>query len=209
MGFMNASCSFTRFRIVDDIPADFWSQVQQKLRQFAFKDIDEIPTERSLGWVCFDDMLDTQWHTAPPDKGGYLFFSLRLDTRRVPAGVIKKHHALALRAEKERQAQQGKTFISRERKKELKEQVLLRLRQRFLPVPAEFHVVWAADTGMVWFASTQGKMIDAFTDYFTQTFELNLEQLKPFELALSLVDDAVSTRLDTLEPTQFTSEVTL
>lgn len=206
MGFLNASCSFTRFRIADDIPADLWTQIPQKLKQFAFRDIDETADERSFGWVCFEDMLDSQWHTAPPEKGAYLLFSLRLDTRRVPAGVIKKHFALELRREKERNAQQGKTFISRERKKELKEQVILRLRQRFLPVPAEFNVVWATDKQTVWFASTQGKMVDMFTEYFIQTFDLHLEQMTPFDLALSLLDEKTSSRLDTLEPTHFAAE---
>ena len=51
--------------------------------------------------------------------------------RRIPAGVVKKHLALALRLEKERMREQNKTFISRERKKELKEQVMLRLRSAF------------------------------------------------------------------------------
>ena len=124
----------------------------------------------------------------------------------MPAGVIKKHVALELRREKERNTQQGKTFISRERKKELKEQVVLKLRQRFLPVPAEFNVVWATDKKTVWFASTQGKMIDLFTEYFTQTFDLHLEQMTPFELALTMLDEKAAARLDTLEPTRFAAE---
>ncbi|MDE7065120.1 MAG: recombination-associated protein RdgC [Desulfovibrionaceae bacterium] len=206
MGFLNAGCSFTRFRIVDPVPAELWGQIPQKLKQFAFRDIDEIPEERSFGWTCFEDMLDTEWLTAPPEKGAYLAFSLRLDTRRVPAGVLKKHLSLALRSERERIREQGKTFISRERKKELKEQVHLRLMSRFLPVPAEFNVIWATDNNTVWFASTQGKMVDMFTEYFTQTFDLHLEQMTPFGLALSLLDESEASRLDVLEPTSFAAE---
>ena len=206
MGLLNASCSFTRFCIVDSVPSDLWGQIPDKLKQFAFRDIDDLPEERAHGWCCFEDMLDMEWHTAPPDKGSYLLFSLRLDTRRIPAGVIKKHLALAMRTEKERNVEQNKQFIGRERKKELKEQVILRLRSRFLPVPAEFNVVWATDTGVVWFASTQGKMIDMFTEYFTQTFDLHLEQMTPYGLATSLLDAANIARLDHLEPTHFAAE---
>ena len=206
MGLLNASCSFTRFRIVDDVPADLWGQIPHKLKQFAFRDIDDTSDPSIHGWTCFEDMLDMEWRTAPPDKGAYLLFSLRLDTRRVPAGVIKKHLALALKAEKARNAEQNKAFISRERKKELKEQVLLRLNARFLPVPAEFNVVWATDTGLVWFASTQGKMLDMFTEYFTQTFDLHLEQMTPYGLAQTMLDEAALARLDNLEPTHFAAE---
>ncbi len=206
MGIMSASCSFTRFRLVDDVPQSLWGQLPEKLKLFAFQDIDNTAEERSLGWTCFDDMLDTEWHTAPPDKGAYIVFSLRLDTRRVPAGVIKKHLTIALNAEKQKMAEQGKKFVSRERKKEVKEQVLLRLRSRFLPVPAEFNVLWATDTGHIWFASTQGKMVQTFMDYFTQTFDLHIEQLTPYGLAASLLNDTSLTHIDRLEPTQFAAE---
>lgn len=203
MGFANSTCSFSRFRILDPVPAELWPHVPDKLKQFAFRDIDEIPEMQSQGWTSFEDMLDTDWAAAPPQKGAYLVFSLRLDTRRIPAGVVKKHLALALRQEKERMREQNKTFISRERKKELKEQVLLRLRQRFLPVPGEFNVLWATDKNEVWFASTQGKMIDMFLEEFLKTFGLHLEPLTPYNLAASLLDEESLIRLDQLEATQF------
>ena len=203
MGFVNSSCSFTRFRVLDQVSDQQWQSIPDKLRQYAFQDIDELPEMQTYGWVCFEDMLDRAWRTAPPQKGAYLVFSLRLDTRRIPAGVIKKHVALALRDEKERMEAQGKKFISRERRKELKEQVLLRLRQRFLPVPAEFNVLWNTVSNEVWFASTQGRMIDLFMEFFLQSFDLHLEQLTPYSLAERLLNEADMSRLDRLEPTEF------
>ena len=195
MGFCNASCSFTRFRIIDPISSELWTQIPDKLRQFSFRDIDDLPEMQAHGWVCFEDMLDSEWRTAPPHKGAYLLFSLRLDTRRIPAAVIKKHLTLALKAEKEKMQEQGKKFISRERKKELKEQVLL--------IPAEFNVIWATDRNEVWFASTQGKMIDLFMEAFLNSFELHLEQLTPYSLAETMLDEAAMSRLDRIEATQF------
>ena len=203
MGFANSTCSFTRFRILDPMPDALWPQIPDKLKQFAFRDIDDIPEMQAQGWVCFEDMLDSEWAVAPPQKGAYIVFSLRLDMRRIPAGVVKKHLALALRQKKERMREQNKTFISRERKKELKEQVMLRLRQRFLPVPGEFNVLWATDKNEVWFASTQNKMIDLFMEEFLKTFELHLEQLTPYTLAASMLDEESLIRLDQLEATQF------
>jgi len=203
MGFANSSCSFTRFRILDPVPAALWPQIPDKLKQFAMRDIDDIPEMQGQGWTCFEDMLDVDWVTAPPQKGAYIVFSLRLDMRRIPAGVVKKHVLLALKEEKKRMSEQGKNFLSRERKKELKEQVLLRLRSRFLPVPGEFNVLWATDKNELWFASTQTKMIDLFMEEFLKTFELHLEQLTPYNLAVSMLDEESLIRLDKLEPTQF------
>ena len=206
MGFVNSSCSFTRFRVLDPVTDDQWQSIPDKLRQYAFQDIDELPEMQAHGWVCFEDMLDSTWRTAPPQKGAYLIFSLRLDTRRIPAGVIKKHLALALRDEKERMEAQGKKFISRERRKELKEQVLLRLRQRFLPVPAEFNVIWNTTANEVWFASTQKKMIDLFMEFFLQSFDLHLEQLTPYSLAERLLGDTVMPQINSITATRFTGE---
>ncbi len=204
MGFSNSTCSFSRFRILDPVPDILWTQIADRLKQYAFHDIDNIPELEAHGWVSFEDMLDVEWLGGPPQKGSYIVFSLRQDLRRIPAGVIKKQLALAIKEEKQRMSDQGKKFISRERKKELKEQVLLRLRSRFLPVPGEFNVVWATDRNEVWFASTQDKMIDLFIEQFLLTFELHLEPLTPYNLAASLVNDEDLERLDKLEATQFT-----
>ena len=206
MGFCNTSCSFTRFRILDPVPAELWTQITDRLKQHAFLDIDDTAEMQAHGWVCFEDMLDNQWMSAPPQKGSYIVFSLRLDTRRIPSGVIKKYLALALQEEKARIQAQNKNFISRERKKELKEQVMLRLRQRFLPVPGEFNVVWATDRNEVWFASTQNKLIDLFVEKFLLTFDLHLEQMTPYNVACANLDEDSQVRLDQLEPTSFASK---
>ncbi|MBQ4077242.1 MAG: recombination-associated protein RdgC [Mailhella sp.] len=203
MSFQKASTSFTRFRIIDDIPADLWASVPEKLRQYAFIDIDDIAEERAFGWTNFDDMLDTEWRQSPPEKGDFLTFSLRLDTRRIPPAVLRKHVRLALRDEEERIKELGKKFIGRERKKELQEQVKLRLMGRFLPIPAEFQVVWNTQTGRVYFASTQTKMIEMFLDLFARTFELRLEQLLPYSLALSMFGEGISAKLDDVQSTKF------
>ena len=205
MGFANAaSCSFTRYRLLEQPTTTLWTQIPSLLKRYAFRDIDTLPAEeRSFGWTSFDDMLDLEWLIAPPEKGAYLAFALRLETRRVPPAVLKKHYALALREEKQRVAEQGKQFISRERRKELKEQVQLRLMRYFLPIPAIFDVIWATDSGLVYFASTQRKILDMFEEYFVKCFELPLEQLTPYGLAAASLTEHELTRLDTLESTNF------
>ena len=140
-----------------------------------------------------------------PDAGKaeYLTFSLRLDTRRIPPAVLKKHTRIALQEEERRIKEQGKKFVARERKKEIAEQVKLRLRSRFLPIPAEFQVVWNTQTSRIYLASTQGKVIELFQEQFTRTFDLHIEQLLPYGLALSLLGDDISARLDEVEATRF------
>ena len=204
MSFLKNSTSFTRFRINEEVPASLWQEVPDKLRQYCFKDIDDLPEKQSWGWASFEDMLDVEWKQNPPQKGGeYLAFCLRLETRRVPPAVIKKHVGLALKKEEEQIRQINKTFVSRERKKEIKELVLLQLNKRFLPIPAEFQVIWNTQSNEVWFSSTQSKMLDLFQEFFTQSFGLYLEQLTPYGLAEEILGEAGLAKLDGLQATTF------
>ena len=203
MGFLNASSSFTRFSIVDPVPEQLWADIPDLLKKGALLDIDELPEMEAKGWTCFDDYLDTQWVTASPHKGEYLAFTLRIDTRRIPAGVIRKHVTLALKKEKLANLAQGKTYISKERKKEIKEQVTLRLRQRFLPVPAEINVVWSIRRNEVWLASVQNKVIELFMQLFLDTFQLHLQQLTPSALAIQLMGEGQVETINRIEATVF------
>ena len=112
-------------------------------------------------------------------------------------------HQDSAQEEEQRIREFGKKFVARERKKEIAEQVKLRLRGRFLPIPSEFQVVWNTQTAKIYLASTQGKLIELFQDLFTRTFDLHIEQMLPYGLALSLLGEDVSTRLDEVEATRF------
>jgi hypothetical protein len=204
MSFLNNSTSFTRFRITDEVSEGLLREIPDRLRRFAFQDIDELPEDRAYGWASFEDMLDVTWSENPPRKGGdYAAFSLRLETRRVPPGVLKKHLGLALKREGEELRRAGKSYVSRERKKELKEQVLLKLKQRFLPVPAEFQVIWNISRNEIWLASTRRQILELFQELFALSFELDVERLTPYSLAALFLDDAALDRLNNVESTSF------
>ena len=206
MGFIASSCSFTRFRVIDPVPDGLWAEIPQLLKKGAFLDIDESAESQADGWVSFDDYLDTTWQAGPPQKGAYIAFSLRVDTRRIPSGVLRKHLALALKREKAENEKNGKKFISRERRKELKEQVQLSLRRRFLPVPGEFNVIWNTANNEIWFASTQTKMLELFVQRFLATFKLHIEQLTPPDLALSMLGDAAEADIHSADSVDYTMD---
>ena len=203
MSFLRPNISFTRFKLTEAAPAELWTSIPARLKQFAFVDIDHIPEERSFGWVNFDDMLDVEWTTSVPEKGHYLAFSLRLDTRRISPAVLRKHIALALRKEESRNKEEGKSFVSRTRKKEIKESVRAELLRRSLPIPAEFNVIWDTRQNIIILESTNAKIIDMFGNHFTASFDLELEQLTPYSLATHLLGENIAVKLDSLTPTAF------
>ena len=201
---MSASAGLTRYRIVEEeIPQSLWGEIEDRLKRNACRDIDASNEERSFGWVSFDNMLDPDFALCPPEKGSYLTFTLRLDTRRVPAAVLKKHLTLALNKALAELREQGKKFVTKEQKSEIREQVVLRLRARSLPIPACFDVVWDTDTQTVYLASTQPKLTELFEELFTHTFGLHLEPITPYFAARRFLGADNQAMLDAFEPTIF------
>jgi len=203
LAFFSSSVSLSRYRIMDEVSDQLLREAPERLVKHAFQDIDHTADERSFGWVCADDYLDSRWHTSPPEKGHFLVFSLRLDTRRVSPAVFKKHVTLAERAFLESITDPDKRFMSKDRKREIREQVMLKLRTRALPVPAVFEAAWDLRTHTVYLATTNSKVRSLFEDQFTLTFELALEPLTPFFLATHMLGEEVLSRLESLEPTDF------
>lgn len=204
MGFMSASVGLTRYRIVEEeVPQFLWAEVEERLKRNAFRDIDTSAEERSFGWVSFDNMLDPDFELCPPEKGAYLAFTLRLDTRRVPPAVMKKHVTVALNEAMRAMREQGKKFLTKEQKAEIRDQVELRLRARSLPIPACFDVVWDTNRQIVYIASTQSKLTELFEELFTHTFGLHLEPLTPYFSALRHLGSERQAVLDAFEPTVF------
>ena len=203
MSILSTSLGLTRYRVVDDVPDSLLREVPKRLQDNAFRDIDATTDERSWGWCNMDNMLDMDWAESPPEKGHYMCFSLRLDTRRIPPAVFKKHCMMALAKELEQAKAEGKAFIPKDRRREIKDQVMLRLRARSLPVPAVFDAVWNTQSGRILLACTNAKAKTMFEDHFELSFGLTLEPLTPFFLAMDMLGEAAASRLETLEPTSF------
>jgi DNA recombination-dependent growth factor C len=204
LGFLSASVGMTRYRIVEeDIPSSLWHEIEDRLKRNAFRDIDGSAEERSFGWVSFDNMLDPEFALCPPEMGSYLTFTLRLDTRRIPPAVLKKHVAVAMNQAMQAMREQGKKFLAKEQKAEIRDQVELRLRARTLPIPACFDVIWDTNRQRVYIASTQSKLTELFEELFTHTFGLHLEPLTPYFLALETLGAERRAELDEFEPTVF------
>ncbi|MFP4168209.1 MAG: recombination-associated protein RdgC [Desulfonatronovibrionaceae bacterium] len=203
MGFLSASIAYTRYRIMDEVPETLWSEITDRLKKKGFREIENTAQERGFGWVCFDEMLDSEWVTAPPQKADFLAFGLRLDTRRLPAAVLNKHFKIALKEKMKQFAEQGTNFITRNQKKELRDQIKAKLMTRTMPIPAVFDVVWDTREGLVFLASNREKIRELFTDLFLQTFELHLEPLTPYFTAQRMLPPRQAEMLDDLEPTGF------
>lgn len=167
-GFMSNSTALSVFQVNNPsaVTAD-------ALKKFAFRPIDtQKGEELAVGWTNMDDMLDTAWASSVPEKGEWLCFALRVDKRKVPGAILKKHFGEAL-------ATQGKHFVSRERKKELKEQLKLRLLANTEPAPASVDVVMNKESGQLLVASTAKGMLAHLTELMPRSFGVQIAPLEP------------------------------
>lgn len=144
------------------------------LRHHAFQSIDEMKSEaQSVGWTSIDDMLDTTWASSVPEKGEWICFALRVDKRKIPGAVQKKAYAEALKQELELMQEQGKPYVSRSRKAEIKDQVHHSLMGKTTPMPAMVPVALQQQTGLVLVGSTS-KMVELVEEYFQTSFGVTL-----------------------------------
>lgn len=109
-----------------------------------------------------------------PQKDFFFAFSFRIDERRVAPALLKKHLRLCTDKEHEEFKSRGKRFISRERKKEIREEVMLRLRARAMPTPRDYQVIWDSRNDNVYLSTTIRKVIESSTKYLTRTFQVEL-----------------------------------
>ena len=173
MGLMAKNCALTVFKVEN--PA---AVTAEKLKQFAFAPIDDLPGEETArGWVNFDDILDLAWDVSVPERGNFMVFAFRTDTRRVPAPVLKVKYEKALQEEMEKAQAEGKKFVSREKKKELKDLVKAKLMEKTPPSPSVVDASLDMTTGMLFVSSTSGKQLEAFAEHFKSSFGQDMKEL--------------------------------
>jgi len=165
----------------------------EALLKAAFNPIDTTSDALSFGFVNIDDYMDNSWKKSPPEKGRFMAFSLRIDTRRIPGAVLKKKYKLALEAElADSQSRSSKKFISKDRKQEIKDQVTLRLLAKMEPAPAVFDVVVDPTENTVLLCSASKSVKNLFQAIWGAMFDDQLIEQTPDVLAngRDLLDDA-------------------
>ena len=203
MGIYAKSLSCTRYFVRGETPPDFLTWVDERLQFNLFREIDDTNDEKAVGWVELDNLLQTSFEGGQAHKGEYLAFSLRIDTRKVPAAIFRKHYLLA---EQTVRQQQKFRRLSRQQRLELKKTVMQDLLRRQMPQPALFDIVWHPSQQRLWLFATSPKVRETFETLFRETFEMDIFLLFPYTLAQDVLDPAAQDRLEMVEPTSFARE---
>ena len=186
MGLIKGALSLTRYRVREEPPETLTDEyLSGRLAKNAFLDIEQAPEERSLGWVEFFNHLGTNFNPAVYRFGGLLAFTLRLDTRRVPAPILSRYCALR---EAHYRAQTGRRPNSLARR-EMKEAVRSELLRRALLNTEIMEVAWLYRENEVWLAAAGEKRREVFEELWGRTFGLSLQlEALPLTLGLTALD---------------------
>jgi DNA recombination-dependent growth factor C len=133
--------------------------------------------ERVAGWAAAHDpeVTDLGADTLFTTDGRSLVCTLRVDTLKPPAAVVKKLVAEKLRA-------LGRKPSKRD-KQEAKAMVVKSLRKRAFVQTRATDVVWQLDAGRVWFFSHGKKLNELVVDLFAKSFGLELQPAGPGAVA--------------------------
>ena len=177
MGLLTNSASFVRFNVEGDPPTDFWDFAAERIKKYAFRDIDDNYDERSIGWVSCLDMFDSEFAYTSYTVGDYLVLSLRIDERKVPAAALKK---FTLKEEGRIKRERQIPRLSRDHRQEIKENMRLVLLKKAIPIPAVYDMAWNLSDNTVLFFSTSQKAIGSLEEFFKESFDLHLMMQIPY-----------------------------
>ncbi len=179
MGFLTGRVTFLRYRIDGPAPDLFGPEHLEKLSAHAIgKQQTENKDGTEAGWIAGDDILDTGFDLAKNVINEALHFSLRVDTKKLPADMLRAYANAELQT---LAADNPSGRPSAKQKKEAKETARERLEQegqdgRFTRRKA-FPLLWDRLSNTLLVGTTSGTVLDHVHRLFKETFGCDLTLL--------------------------------
>jgi DNA recombination-dependent growth factor C len=195
MSLLQGTLSLRRFLVLGPIPDE--KELLAGLEQDHFRPFEDGTEEERIGWCDWRNPL-----IVPPEKDWvsqerFAIFGLRLDTRRVPAALLKAHVDLRLQ---KLMKEKDLAFIGKEARISLQDEVKVELLKKVLPTPKVVEVAWDLKGGVLWTTASSSKTQGALTGLFMKSFGCELQPLAPLLLAGRLAPHLPVEALMALDP---------
>ena len=195
MSILQGTVSLKRFLVMGPVPDE--KDLQSGLEQDQFRPFTDGLEEERVGWCDWRNPLIT-----PPDENWvgqerFAVFALRIDTRRVPSTLLKAHVDLRLQSlQKERDL----TFVGKEARISLADEVKVELLRKVLPTPKVIEVAWDLKGGILWTTASSAKAQGVLSSLFIKSFGCEIHPLAPLVLSGRLCPDLSVEALMALDP---------
>ncbi len=204
MSLLSASVSITRYKVKGKLETPVLETAAAVLKKNAISEIEDHTSEKVSGWTSFEKPYQPDFSGSNFVFGAYLVFALRIDKKNIPAKLIQKHFMIESAW---RLADSGRTYLSRNEKQTLKDQVIERLYVKVPAVPQVYDIIWNYERSILWFFSNLKAANEELETLFTRSFGLTLIRMFPYTAAQlnSNLTDTEKDILLKLEPTRFKS----
>jgi recombination associated protein RdgC len=202
MGILSSTTSVTPYRVDGALKAPLMDTLRQALTKHRIMDIDSEPVEHTSGWTSFENPYAPDFESNDIDFGGYWVFRLRIDKKKIPATVLKKHVELECHR---RMTATQRTGLPRSERNEIREAIRSKLASQIPATPAAFDIIWQYEAKRLWFLSNLKSANEELETLFGRSFQMTLIRLFPYSLAdLEIgLSDSEKDRLSQLTPTVF------
>ena len=203
MSLLSSSVSVTRYLVNGTLKTPIIETIYNDLKKNSIQEIDNDPSEKSVGWTSFKNPYLPDFEGSSFVVGSYMVFSLRIDKKSIPSKVVNKHYSME---QAKLLAQSGRSYLSRNEKKELKDRIINTLSLRIPATPNIYDIIWNAEESWLWFFSNLKTANEELETLFSKSFKLNLIRLFPYTTAnlMSGLSDPDKDILSKLSPTNFT-----
>ena len=195
MSMLQGTVSLKRFLVLGPVPGE--EDLLAGLAQDQFRPFQDGLEEERMGWCDWRNPLIT-----PPDgnwvsQERFAVFGLRIDTRRVPPTLLKAQVDLRLQA---LQKEKDLTFVGKEARISLADEVKVELLRKVLPSPKVVEVAWDLKGGILWTTASSSKAQGALASLFIKSFGCEVHPLAPLVLSGRLCPDLSVESLMALDP---------
>lgn len=207
MGFLSASSTIVRLHAKP--PADLnRDAIARAVEERAFREHDEdgMPKQEAFGWVAIHDPMVTDFDATDLFFQQYLVVGFRFDRRAVPPKLAWMERR---RQEDLRKEEQDLERLSRDTKREIKQDVESNLMSRALPSPKLFECAWNLETETVYFTGKLKAARERFATLFRETFGATPIPMIPYLAAERVgLPDGVVDAVREVEPCRLVADVT-
>jgi DNA recombination-dependent growth factor C len=193
-----------RYRVLEPVPDGFRDGFQVALEGQAFRESAALSRgEESLGWVCQDNIMDTEFS----DRNRWLFdhyllLAMRVDKKLLPAPLFRAMVAKRLETWcRENQQDVAPSSV----RTDIRSAVEAELMSRSLPRVQVVHAAWHLAEGWVLVHNTTDRLNDRFRTLFRTTFGMVPEPFSPVDFLQA--DPALAADLASVGTTDFAEAV--
>lgn len=195
MSLINGGVSLKQFLVLGPVPD--LEDLQAGLVKDQFRPFQDGLEEERVGWCDWRNPLIT-----PPDSDWvgqerYAVFSLRIDSRKIPAALLKAH--VDLRAQQMVQ-EKDLAFLGKEARLSLQDEVKVELLRKVLPSLKIIDVAWDLKQGVLTTTASSSSTQGALTSIFMKSFGCELVPFAPLIIAGRVAPDLPTEALMALDP---------